>query len=101
MSDNITFIPYDIQKLKKLRLTNKKKAPNMFILFRRDMMINKPPNMTMTNFSKFVSLQWKNLSDYEKAKYQKRSQLIRDLEIKIDEFPRTVECQSCKSGGDK
>ncbi|CAG8673041.1 8208_t:CDS:1, partial [Funneliformis mosseae] len=88
---SLMFIPHDTDTR---RQTNRKKAPNMFILYRKDMMRTKPPMMTMTKFSKVISIKWKNLPDYEKAKWQRKSQLIRDLGENIDESMYD-KCEDC------
>ncbi|CAI2165407.1 8995_t:CDS:1 [Funneliformis geosporum] len=58
-----------------------KKEPNMFLLYRREMMKHRRPNVSMTEFSKFVSKEWKNLSDHEKMKWKRNYQMSRDKEL--------------------
>ncbi|CAG8627707.1 941_t:CDS:2 [Funneliformis caledonium] len=57
---------------------NRKREPNMFILYRKEMMRDKPYNMTMVRFSKLVSEKWKRLSEDEKTELQRRYQINRD-----------------------
>ncbi|CAG8578031.1 14205_t:CDS:1 [Funneliformis mosseae] len=56
----------------------RKREPNMFILYRKEMMRDKPYNMTMVRFSKLVSEKWKQLSEDEKTELQRRYQINRD-----------------------
>ncbi|CAG8665445.1 1550_t:CDS:1, partial [Funneliformis caledonium] len=59
----------------------RRRRPNMFISYRKEMMKRKPPNMQMTDYSKLVSEWWKKLSANEKAKLQRRYQIERDQEV--------------------
>ncbi|CAG8715427.1 8333_t:CDS:1 [Funneliformis caledonium] len=64
----------------------KRRKPNMFIMYRKDMMKYKPHNMPMTKYSKLVSAWWKNIPAEEKARLQRRYQIDRDQ--KLQEYAR-------------
>ncbi|CAI2183148.1 7196_t:CDS:1 [Funneliformis geosporum] len=59
----------------------KRRKPNMFIMYRKDMMKHKPHNMPMTKYSKLVSEWWKKLSADEKAQLQRKYQIDRDQKL--------------------
>ncbi|CAG8667303.1 2063_t:CDS:1 [Funneliformis caledonium] len=59
----------------------KKREPNMFITYRNERMKDRPPNITMTEFSKIVSEDWKKLSEEGKVKLQRKYQIIRDQKM--------------------
>ncbi|CAI2167380.1 5193_t:CDS:1 [Funneliformis geosporum] len=63
----------------------KKRTPNMFILYRKEMMKYKPYNMQMTKYSKLVSEKWKELSEVEKNELQRRYQIKRDQKM-VNEY---------------
>ncbi|CAG8521771.1 973_t:CDS:1, partial [Funneliformis mosseae] len=69
------------QTLKTSEEKPKKRTPNMFILFRKEMMRYKPYNMQMTKYSKIVSEKWKKLSEVEKNELQRRYQINRDQKL--------------------
>ncbi|CAI2181475.1 20141_t:CDS:1 [Funneliformis geosporum] len=59
----------------------KRRSPNMFILYRKEMMKYRPKNIKMTEFSKIVSRKWHNLSEYEKNIWQRRYHINRDTQL--------------------
>ncbi|CAG8605245.1 16516_t:CDS:1 [Funneliformis caledonium] len=62
----------------------KRRKPNMFIMYRKDMMKYKPHNMPMTKYSKLVSGWWKNIPAEEKARLQRRYQIDRDQKRNVN-----------------
>ncbi|CAG8464287.1 16046_t:CDS:1 [Funneliformis caledonium] len=56
----------------------KKKEMNPFMIYRKEKLKTRKTNMTMTEFSKEVSISWNKLSEREKMKYQRRYQIKRD-----------------------
>src|ERR1044071_3605432 len=67
----------------------KKKIPNMFFAYRKEMMRYKPRNLSMTEYSKLVSKWWRDLSENEKVELQRRYQISRDFRL------QTVVSESC------
>ncbi|CAG8525930.1 4788_t:CDS:2 [Funneliformis caledonium] len=64
MGENLTqFHFFEPEKSEKRMNKPKKREPNMFISYRKEMMKHKPPNMQMTEYSKLVSKWWRNLSE--------------------------------------
>src|ERR1044072_9091900 len=61
-----------------------KREPNMFILYRKDMIKDQPHNMSMTELSKLASERWKRLSDHDKAQLQRSYQISRDRKRKAN-----------------
>ncbi|CAG8530898.1 4667_t:CDS:1 [Funneliformis caledonium] len=59
-------------------IIKKKKGMTPFMIYRQEKLKTRKPNMTMTEFSKEVSISWNKLSEREKMKYQRRYQIIRD-----------------------
>ncbi|CAI2181479.1 20143_t:CDS:1, partial [Funneliformis geosporum] len=84
-SDNFVFIDCHPS------ITTKKKKPNMFILYRTEMLKYKPYNITMTEFSKMMSKEWRELPDYEKSKWQKYYHIIRDQQLQINTSGSPIE----------
>ncbi|CAI2167383.1 5195_t:CDS:1 [Funneliformis geosporum] len=79
MSDNINKFYFVEPKTSKASEEKpKKRKPNMFILFRNEMMNYKPINMQMTEYSKLVSKWWKELPIDDKTELQRRYQINRD-----------------------
>ncbi len=71
-----------VSEKKKSKISIKKKRePNMFISYRKEMMRYKPYNMAMTKYSKLVSKWWRNLSENEKTKWQRKYQINRDQNL--------------------
>ncbi|CAG8631040.1 4447_t:CDS:1 [Funneliformis caledonium] len=68
-----------------------KKEPNMFMLYRKEMMNHRRPNTPMTEFSKLVSKEWKNLSDHEKMKWKRNYQTSRDKKLQNTDSPIAIE----------
>ncbi|CAI2165534.1 14857_t:CDS:1 [Funneliformis geosporum] len=60
------------------REARSKREPNMFIMFRKNMMKHKPPNMTMRQYSKLVSKWWEKLSIDKKDELRRQYQIQRD-----------------------
>ncbi|CAI2191044.1 20352_t:CDS:1, partial [Funneliformis geosporum] len=85
---NIIFYDPNPQKDTK----KKKRVPNSFILFRREALIDETHNIKMTRHSRLASIEWNKLSEYEKANWQRKSQMMRD---QGKELPRKNECPSC------
>ncbi|CAI2181216.1 1887_t:CDS:1 [Funneliformis geosporum] len=82
MSDKeITFYFFEPETLEEPEEKNRKREPNMFISYRNERMKDRPPNITMAEFSKIVSEEWKLLSEYEKAKWQRNYQINRDQNL--------------------
>ncbi|CAG8591261.1 3067_t:CDS:2 [Funneliformis mosseae] len=77
------FAPETSKTLVRKDETSKKRKPNMFILYRTDMLKYRPNNITMTEFSKQISAKWKNLSEREKAELQKKYQIKRDQNLNM------------------
>ncbi|CAG8594661.1 9550_t:CDS:1 [Funneliformis caledonium] len=65
----------------------KRRVSNMFISYRKEMMIYKPHNMSMTEYSKLVSSWWKKIPNEVKTELQRRYQINRDqkLQNKVNE----------------
>src|ERR1043165_7812351 len=80
MNDNIMVFHY-FEPDKSKKLERRKREPNMFIAFRKEMMKFKPYNMKMTEFSKIVSKKWKNLTKDEKTELQRKYQINRDQKL--------------------
>ncbi|CAG8665093.1 1854_t:CDS:1 [Funneliformis mosseae] len=57
---------------------NHKKKPNMFFIYRSEMMKFRPSNIPMKSYSKQVSGWWKKLSRENKDELQRRYQINRD-----------------------
>src|SRR3990170_3872282 len=68
------FDPSETSALEK----RKKREPNMFISYRKEMMRYKPYNMKMSEFSKLASERWKGLTKDEKTELQRKYQINRD-----------------------
>ncbi|CAI2181708.1 15889_t:CDS:1 [Funneliformis geosporum] len=64
----------------KMNNSPRRRKPNMFIIYRKEMMKFKPSNIKMTEYSKLVSEWWKNHSIDEKWKLQRQYQIDRDQE---------------------
>ncbi|CAG8456385.1 14926_t:CDS:1 [Funneliformis mosseae] len=80
----------------------KKKEPNMFILFRKEMMKYKPyNNIPMTKYSKFVSEIWKNLSEIEKLYLQRKYQINRDQKLRQEHVTGSDQCNVIHERGHK
>ncbi|RIA82408.1 hypothetical protein C1645_835391 [Glomus cerebriforme] len=56
----------------------KKRSPTCFILFRQEMLKEKPPKMTMAQYSKLVSEKWQNLSEAERIRWKRLYEINRD-----------------------
>src|SRR5436190_23142521 len=56
----------------------KKRIPNCFILYRKEMMNNRPHNITMVEYSKIVGKKWNKLPQKEKNAWKKRYEIYRD-----------------------
>ncbi|CAI2174607.1 5741_t:CDS:1 [Funneliformis geosporum] len=72
---------FEPETLSSLDKGPKRRKPNMFIMYRKDMMKHKPHNMPMTKYSKLVSEWWKKLSADEKAQLQRKYQIDRDQKL--------------------
>ncbi|CAI2167381.1 5194_t:CDS:2 [Funneliformis geosporum] len=82
MSDKeITFYFVEPETSETLEKKNRKREPNMFISYRKERMKGRPHNITMTEFSKIVSEEWKKLSEEEKAKWQRKYHINRDQKV--------------------
>ncbi|CAG8665917.1 2209_t:CDS:1, partial [Funneliformis caledonium] len=62
----------------------RKREPNMFISYRKEMMERKPPNMSMTKYSKLVSYWWRKIPENEKAERKRQYQINRDQKATIN-----------------
>ncbi|CAG8591258.1 3066_t:CDS:1 [Funneliformis mosseae] len=60
-----------------------KRHPNMFFLYRKDMMRYRPYNISMSEFSKTVSEKWKELSEDQKIRWQRKYHERRDKKLQI------------------
>src|SRR6266540_3301089 len=99
MSDNkITFHFFkpETSKLSEKNGIPKKRGPNMFIVYRNKRMKDRPPNMTMTEFSKLVSKEWKMLSEEEKTELQRQYQINRDQVPNDEILERKIKFQRTK-----
>ncbi|CAG8667289.1 2062_t:CDS:1 [Funneliformis caledonium] len=76
--NQIIFHFFDPETLNTSEIKPKKRTPNMFISYRNEMMKDRPLNIPMTKFSRMVSKEWKKLSEYEKAKWQRKYHISRD-----------------------
>ncbi|CAI2171557.1 1828_t:CDS:1 [Funneliformis geosporum] len=59
----------------------KRRLPNMFISYRKEMMKHKPSKMPMGEYSRLVSKWWKQLSESDKSKWQRRYHISRDQNL--------------------
>src|SRR5687767_6225962 len=50
--------------------SDKQRKRNMFILYRKSRMDGRPKDITMTDFSKMISKEWKKMSDSDKNKWR-------------------------------
>ena len=57
--------------------TTSKKVPNCFILYRNKMMQYKPPAITMREYNKALTEQWKAMSEDEKSLYKRKDELFK------------------------
>jgi len=74
-----------IQHQPKNTNTRKRRIPNMFMMFRKERMKYRMPNVPMKEFSKLVSQEWKNLSEREKTELQRKYHINRD-----ENLPKTA-----------
>jgi len=81
MSDNL--IIFQFSETETSEKKPKKRKPNMFISYRKEMMRYKPHNMPMTKYSKLVSEWWKNLPKDKKTELQRNYQINRDKDQKL------------------
>jgi len=70
-----------LEKKKREPKKRKPRKPNIFIIYRKNMMKCKPYKMSMTDYSKLVSKWWKDLPKEEKAKMLKEYHIDRDTDV--------------------
>src|SRR5690349_260161 len=58
---------------------SRRRPANCFFLFRQEMMKERPPKITMTDYSKRVSEMWQNLSEDEKTVWKRKYEINRDF----------------------
>src|SRR6266542_662545 len=90
MGNNIIVFHFFDPETSKMSKKRKKREPNMFISYRKDMMRNKPYNIPMTEFSKLVSEQWKRLTRDEKTELQRKYQINRDKKSQQNAFSEYI-----------
>jgi len=76
MIDNLHVVLHSF--LSKLTSIKKKRLANCFLLFRREMMKDRPYRMKMSNYSKRVSEMWQNLPEDKKIEWKRRYELNRE-----------------------
>ena len=55
--------------------SHKKRAPNCFLFYRKEMIQYKQKNITMSEYSKIISIMWDNLPEEKKFSYKRRAEL--------------------------
>ncbi|CAI2167385.1 5196_t:CDS:1 [Funneliformis geosporum] len=81
MTFNLYFFEPEISNASEKDGSPKKREPNMFIAYRNERMKDRTLNITMTEFSKQISEEWKKLSEEGKLKLQRNYQIIRDQKM--------------------
>ncbi|GET61752.1 uncharacterized protein OCT59_012888 [Rhizophagus irregularis] len=78
MINNLYVVHHSFLSPKKSTTKRKKRSANCFLLFRQEMMKERPYKMKMSNYSKRVSEMWQNLSEDEKIEWKRRYELNRE-----------------------
>ncbi|PKC09807.1 hypothetical protein RhiirA5_498964 [Rhizophagus irregularis] len=79
MINNLYVVHHSFLSPKKSTTKRKKRSANCFLLFRQEMMKERPYKMKMSNYSKRVSEMWQNLSEDEKIEWKRRYELNREV----------------------
>jgi hypothetical protein len=78
MINNLHVVHHSFHSPRKSSSIKKKRSANCFLLFRKEMMKERPYKMRMSNYSKRVSEMWQNLSEGEKIEWKRRYELNRE-----------------------